>query len=50
VKLIEEHLKRCKIAIAAEGVLAKWQPTADDLQRCRTLGRTVGQAVKAQAG
>jgi len=45
VKLIEEHFARCKIPLAAEGVAAKWQPTADDLTRCEQLGRKVAQAV-----
>ncbi|MFH0846541.1 MAG: flavodoxin domain-containing protein [Chloroflexota bacterium] len=46
VKIIEEHLTRCKIDVVAEGVLAKWQPRADDLARCRELGSTVARAVK----
>jgi flavorubredoxin len=46
VKIIEEHFARCKIPLAAEGVLARWQPTADDLARCVALGRKVGEAVK----
>ncbi len=47
VKLIEEHLTKCKIPLAAEGVRAKWQPGADDLAKCRELGQKVGRAVKA---
>ena len=47
VKLIEEHLARCKIPLAAPGVGVKWQPTADDLARSAALGREVGRAVKA---
>lgn len=46
VKQIEEHFSRCGIEVAAPGVLAKWQPTADDLAKCRQLGETVGHAVK----
>jgi anaerobic nitric oxide reductase flavorubredoxin len=46
VKIIEEHLERCKITVAAPGVRAKWQPTADDLAACEELGRAVGRAVK----
>ena len=47
VKLIEEHLNRCKIPIAAQGVRAKWQPKAADLAECEKLGHAVGQALKA---
>ena len=47
VKLIEEHLKSCNIPIVAEGVLAKWQPKAEDLARGRELGSTVARAIKA---
>jgi flavorubredoxin len=45
VKLIEEHLAVCKFPIAAPGVLVKWQPTADDLEKCKALGRQVAKAV-----
>ncbi len=47
VKIIEEHLGRCKIPVVAEGVLAKWQPKAEDLERCRALGYRVAGAIKA---
>jgi anaerobic nitric oxide reductase flavorubredoxin len=47
VKLIEEHLNRCKIPIVAPGVRAKWQPKAPDLAECGKLGQAVGRAVKA---
>jgi flavorubredoxin len=47
VDLIEKHFETCKIPLAAEGVLAKWQPTEEDLARCRDLGRKVAQALKA---
>ena len=46
VKLIEEHLARCKIPVVAEGVRAKWQPKPEDLGRCRELGSAVAKAVK----
>ena len=46
-KIIEEHLKSCKIPLVAAGVLAKWQPKTEDLDKCRELGRSVGKAVKA---
>ena len=45
VKVIEEHLAKCGIPLAAPGVLAKWQPTAEDLDKCRQLGRAVAEAV-----
>jgi anaerobic nitric oxide reductase flavorubredoxin len=48
VKLIEQHLAACKMPPAAPGVLAKWQPTADDLEKCRALGRAVAAAVLAE--
>jgi flavorubredoxin len=47
VKLIEQHLAACKIPTAAPGVLTKWQPTADDLEKCKALGREVAKAVLA---
>jgi len=46
VKLIEEHLRACKIPLAAEGVLAKWQPDADALAACRRLGQQVADAIR----
>jgi len=45
VKLIEDHLSSCGISLAAEGVKAKWQPTADDLNACREMGRKVADAI-----
>jgi flavorubredoxin len=47
VKIIEEHLTRCKIPVATQGVRAKWQPKPADLEACKKLGRTVAQAVKS---
>ena len=47
VKQIEAHLASCNIPLAAEGVRAKWQPTAADLMNCETLGRKVAVGVKA---
>lgn len=47
VKLIEEHLGKCKIPVVSEGVRAKWQPTPADLEACRTLGRKVAASVKS---
>jgi len=50
VGLIEKHFETCKIPLAAEGVLAKWQPTEEDLARCRDLGRAVAAKVKNPSG
>ena len=47
VKLIEEHLEKCKIPVVRPGVKAKWQPKAGDLNACRQLGWDVAAAVKA---
>ncbi len=46
VKVIEEHLNRCKIPVVAPGVRAKWQPKETDLVNCRKLGQAVAQEVK----
>ncbi|MEW5803594.1 MAG: MBL fold metallo-hydrolase [bacterium] len=48
VKLIEEHLNRCRIPVVAQGVLAKWQPKAPDLAECQKLGTTVAKAIREQ--
>jgi flavorubredoxin len=45
VKIIEEHLKSCKIPMVSEGVLARWQPKEDDLAKCRELGAAVASAI-----
>jgi anaerobic nitric oxide reductase flavorubredoxin len=45
VKIIEEHLGKCKIPVAADGVLAKWQPKAADLESCKKLGQKVAQEI-----
>ncbi len=46
VKIIEERLAQSKMPKVADGILAKWQPKADDLIRCREFGAQVGRAVK----
>lgn len=46
VPILEEHLRNCKIDIVAEGVRARWQPRADDLQSCHDLGSKVARALK----
>ncbi len=47
VKIIEEHLNRCKIPVVAEGVQAKWQPKTDDLDRCKEFGREIARVVNS---
>ncbi len=47
VKIIEEHLNRCKIQTVAEGVRAKWQPKPDDLTRCQELGQKVARVINS---
>jgi anaerobic nitric oxide reductase flavorubredoxin len=46
VKVIEEHLSRCKIPVAFQGVRAKWQPKAEDLGNCRKLGQAMAKEIK----
>ena len=48
VKVIEERLTKCSFPLAGEGVLAKWQPTGEDLDKCRQLGRQLAAAVKKE--
>jgi len=43
--ILEEHLKACKIPLAAPGVKAKWQPREEELEQCRGLGREIAQAI-----
>jgi flavorubredoxin len=47
VKIIEEHLGRCKIPLAAEGVRVKWQPKPDDLTKCKELGQKIARLINA---
>jgi len=46
VKIIQEHLTNSKITVVTEGLRAKWQPSADDLSKCRQFGSTIGRAIK----
>ena len=46
-KLIEEHLDQAGIKVVAEAVSCKWQPTEEDLERCRELGRELARATTA---
>jgi anaerobic nitric oxide reductase flavorubredoxin len=47
LQVLEEHLAKCKIALAAPGVKAKWQPTPDDLVACVQLGRAVAEKIRS---
>jgi flavorubredoxin len=46
VKIIEDFLKDSNVSILREGVSCKWQPSADDLEKCRAFGRELGEATK----
>ena len=46
VNIIEEHLSNCKIPVVTKGVLAKWQPKADDLAKCKELAKDIAHAIK----
>jgi len=48
VKIIRSHLEQSRIKIVADGVLAKWQPKKEDLEKCYQLGCKVAEAVKSQ--
>jgi anaerobic nitric oxide reductase flavorubredoxin len=45
VKIIEEHLAKCNIPLAAEGIRAKWQPRDNDLAKCRGFGGAIAKAI-----
>ncbi len=44
VKVIEQIFEDCRIPLVREGIRAKWQPTADDLEACRAFGREIARA------
>lgn len=46
VQLIEDHLTDCGFPIAAPGIRAKWQPTAEDLAACRDFGQALATKTK----
>ncbi|RPI63621.1 MAG: MBL fold metallo-hydrolase [Planctomycetaceae bacterium] len=46
VKLIEEHFGKCNMPLAGAGIAAKWQPTTEDLEKCRNLGKQLAEAIK----
>lgn len=45
VKLIEDHLTQDGIQVAVPGVKAKWQPTVEDLNRCREMGKQMAKVM-----
>ena len=47
VKVIEDHLAECKIPLARPGIRVQWQPSAEDLEKCRVFGKEIGAATKA---
>jgi len=46
-QIIEEHLKKCNIPVVAEPVKAKWQPKAEELEKCRRMGMEIARAIKS---
>ena len=44
MKIIEEHLVKCKIPLVREGIKCKWQPSQKDLEDCRAFGREIADA------
>ena len=41
VSVLEDHLKASQIEIAAPPVKAKWRPGPEELEACRSLGRSI---------
>ena len=48
LSIIEKRLEESGIPLAAKGVKALWAPTPEDLEKCVSLGREVGKAVKGR--
>jgi flavorubredoxin len=46
--IIEKRLEESGVTLVSKGVRALWAPTAEELQKCVTLGREVGKAVRAR--
>ena len=46
VKVIEEHFAKCRIPVAREGIMCKWQPGARDLEACRAFGRELAEMTR----
>jgi len=49
VAQVEEYLRRMGVEIVGESVKAIYVPDSDTLERCRTLGRVVGEKVSQRA-
>jgi anaerobic nitric oxide reductase flavorubredoxin len=41
VSVLEDHLRASQIEVTTPGVKAKWRPGPDDLEACRTLGKSI---------
>lgn len=48
VDLIEEHLENSGIEKALDGIKCKWQPTAEDLDRCREFGKALAEKTQEE--
>ncbi len=48
VKIIENHLTESKIPLVREGIRAKWQPRAQDLEAARAFGRELAAATRKE--
>jgi flavorubredoxin len=46
-QIIEEHLNKCNIPVLVESVKAKWQPKAEELEKCREMGMKIAMAIKS---
>ena len=46
VKMIEQHLEKCKIPVIRNGIKLKWQPSSQDLEECLSFGRELGVETK----
>ncbi|MDD4924626.1 MAG: MBL fold metallo-hydrolase [Dehalococcoidales bacterium] len=46
-QIIEEHLNSCRIPVIVESIKAKWQPKAEELEKCREMGVNIARAIKS---
>jgi len=46
VNIIEDHLLSCGFEVPIDGIKFQWQPTTENIERCREFGREVGRATK----
>jgi len=49
IALIEKQLEESGVTLVSKGVKTLWAPSAEELEKCKSLGREVGKAVKARA-